>query len=793
MYGRLQSSCFCLPAIVLLFTLVLNSCSKVPEQPVNPPPTPPRTDTTGVRDSTSYYHIDLKTKVISSVSGFVESGNVGPQIPEGALVTYGNKTTLTDKYGYFDIRSASVIKEAAQLTISKKEFITSYRTFIAEDGQSFFIKINLDHQPGGVMNTGSGTHENGDGVSVSFQGGFVNEMTNSPYSGFARPYLSRVDRGDEDMSEKMPGSARGLDSLGYPKFLRSFGVVTFAVHGMDGENLELGAGGALQFSFMIYGEAPVMLDAWHYDTKIGLWRKEGAAVKSGYGYTFRTTKLGSWNFALASDGARFKARILTEAGEPIPFTYVTARLLSPPADNVKPVWLYTDLNGFVSGITPASSSFSLDIHGDQCNTPIFSKAFNNVDSIVDAGDIKIASRNLVSVNATVTNCNGLGIANGFVMVRSPHHYYRLNAGSNGHIRYNTVVCDFAQLQTLMFVAEDEGALQISDNLYAKLVPGHNDLGNLSTCGRNGTVKFSGRVLDQAGVGLEEMYVEIAPNGDTSRAFRFESKADGSIQGTIYNNTNFTLSVYGAKDCNTPLITRNFTTVNQDISLGNFTITGITTATITGSVVDCDNNIVTDGFVALQRDTKTYIYEVNQAGIFNFTIRLCNAASAETITMIAQDEAKLQTGNLVAYTVSAGNNNVGSMKACFDSLSNLQFISYSVDNTPTDILVAPANTLTQFLDPTGNFMYIRGSNDAYGRSAGLNMYANKIAPGSTQSLEEFYSPQFHFSIIPPIPVKITEYGAVGKYISGHFTGMVQQSPDNPIPRKIICSFRVKRNE
>jgi hypothetical protein len=41
------------------------------------------------------------------------------------------------------------------------------------------------------------------------------------------------------------------------------------------------------------------------------------------------------------------------------------------------------------------------------------------------------------------------------------------------------------------------------------------------------------------------------------------------------------------------------------------------------------------------------------------------------------------------------------------------------------------------------------------------------------------------------VNITEYGAVGQFISGNFTGTLTGAAPTNTPYNIVCSFRVRR--
>ena len=43
---------------------------------------------------------------------------------------------------------------------------------------------------------------------------------------------------------------------------------------------------------------------------------------------------------------------------------------------------------------------------------------------------------------------------------------------------------------------------------------------------------------------------------------------------------------------------------------------------------------------------------------------------------------------------------------------------------------------------------------------------------------------------PITVNFTEYGNIGQYIAGSFSGTIKSTPSNII-KTVTCSFRVKR--
>jgi hypothetical protein len=70
----------------------------------------------------------------------------------------------------------------------------------------------------------------------------------------------------------------------------------------------------------------------------------------------------------------------------------------------------------------------------------------------------------------------------------------------------------------------------------------------------------------------------------------------------------------------------------------------------------------------------------------------------------------------------------------------------------------------------------------------------IAPNSVQTLNNFFTSYIAdtLSITTPINVNITEYGAVGEYVSGNFVGtLTGAAPANRL-YNVNCSFRFLRN-
>ncbi len=159
---------------------------------------------------------------------------------------------------------------------------------------------------------------------------------------------------------------------------------------------------------------------------------------------------------------------------------------------------------------------------------------------------------------------------------------------------------------------------------------------------------------------------------------------------------------------------------------------------------------------------------------------------------------MQAGNPQTFTLNNGANAAGNLSACGITIE--QFIEYSINGTaysfvyPNDSITLLENYL-QVLPPQ---TFVAANNTATSGGA-LSLYANigfvntGIGPGSVQEFTHFSCSEILDStrILSPIVVNITEYGAVGQFIAGNFTGTLTGAAPLNTPYNIICNFRVRR--
>jgi hypothetical protein len=252
-----------------------------------------------------------------------------------------------------------------------------------------------------------------------------------------------------------------------------------------------------------------------------------------------------------------------------------------------------------------------------------------------------------------------------------------------------------------------------------------------------------------------------------------------------------VEVFSNYNCGQVLHSQNVTTTNLPVSLGTITInTTNFVAALSGSVINCNGQPVTNGSIMMYYNGLFYRYQLSNTGTFAANLILCGTTSA-SITLIGEDETSGQQSTSTNYTINVGNNTIPQIQACGTTTN--QFLNYSVNGTSYSY-VRPTDSLTTSQGGANNQMIIYASRiPGTGGDAVLRFSTQNIGLGSLQNLQQFTSPQIpqNSSINAPINITITEYGAIGAFISGNFTGLITGPAPTNTPYNVTCSFRVRR--
>ncbi|NII28087.1 carboxypeptidase regulatory-like domain-containing protein [Pseudoflavitalea sp. X16] len=305
------------------------------------------------------------------------------------------------------------------------------------------------------------------------------------------------------------------------------------------------------------------------------------------------------------------------------------------------------------------------------------------------------------------------------------------------------------------------------------------------------VNFTARVVNSTGQPLVHVPVMITIANQPMNAgfskFAY-TDADGYVYGAVLSNTGLVLDIL--TPCATSAYSHPFTTTNVDVDLGTLTGNlGQNTVTISGTVSNCDNAPVTDGYI--QTYDNGFYNRINIVnGSFSFTGLACTNTE---VNYVAVDKATNQQTAPQSLTLIPGVNDLGMLNAC--GISTVSTVSYTINNGATKILTAPVDTIGGFFTAQQT-----GWTTVLLLDAGQNtvpdwnfQFSGADVAGNDHKLTEVFSTSFPGArAYAPVPltVTITEFGKAGGFITGSFSGLMLGFSDNSI-QNIVCNFRVKR--
>ncbi|MEP6713863.1 MAG: hypothetical protein ABJA37_15660 [Ferruginibacter sp.] len=304
------------------------------------------------------------------------------------------------------------------------------------------------------------------------------------------------------------------------------------------------------------------------------------------------------------------------------------------------------------------------------------------------------------------------------------------------------------------------------------------------------IQLSLTLKNAAGNPLQFIPVKISLVSNPQRIAYGYTDSSGYVAGVVPDNEQLKLDIL--TECNISLYTQTFSTTNTNLSLGIITVNpqAVATSTIMGSVTNCNNTAVTNGYVVMIASNTSYRYSLSNTGTFNFTHLLCNGP--ENADFFGEDiSTSVRNTTAINSNIVAGNNVVPTIQACGTTINTRQFIYWSINGVMDSI-----PNLTDTTAHNQNF----GSNILIQTSTGTALFTIafntvNIAANTAQQLVTFRPDQRYPSYGMPgqVLVNMTEYGAVGQYFSGNFAGTLTATtpPYNNTNVPVTCSFRIKR--
>jgi hypothetical protein len=747
---------------------------------------------------------DLTTTVTTSVSGFITDYSGTPL--SGAQVSFGNGTAVADQFGYFEINNVSAVQDAAVVTAVMPGYYMGIKTFEASSHHSEFIRmilITTGTHSGTIDALQGGTFTSSDGgwefTLMIPPNAVINAATNNPYNGSIYISAEWIPPQDPFLYYLAPGDLRGLDSAGIERLLSVHAIEFLEIKGGSGETLKLAPGKnatvTSYFSSGSSGGEPPTIPLWSFDPTLGLWKEEGVAANSGASFSGETKDLSFLCFAQPLNFVHITGTIISPSGIPLP--YEAVNVISTPSD-LNDLTTFSDSTGYFSGIIPASSSIGVIIPGVATSASGNSAFFKQVvvgSTDISLGNVMIPLQYVSSATGTITSCSGNMVKDGDVIMKESRYnafgWYHFSAPGTGSFAVNFIYTNPpATFDSLLFLSEEKSTGETGNPVVIIPDPGSNNLGNLSTCGTSGQVNFSFTLLTSSGAPVPQIWASVVNVSNPADTLWFLTDSSGYAHGRLSENSNFIVNIAGSRTCGNSLYSKSFSTSMSNLSLGDINVSGLSMATMTGTVTDCNGSTVTSGYLLVDKDSYRINVPLTTSGTFSFTTIVCNTVDSEIVSIIPVDAITQQAGYAVTIPIKAGNNSTGALPACVTADVTGQYINYSVDGTNYSY-TSPPDTILQTSDFNTYITNIGASANLPYWEVGMIFYNNGIGIGSSQDLDGFSCPQLQSSIIPPINVSITEYDPVGGYIAGYFTGKVEKSSTDTSAYTVHCTFRVKR--
>lgn len=309
------------------------------------------------------------------------------------------------------------------------------------------------------------------------------------------------------------------------------------------------------------------------------------------------------------------------------------------------------------------------------------------------------------------------------------------------------------------------------------------------------VDLTGFVKTQQGNTMEgaDVVISVPAGGNTAGSITSNgiTNTEGVFAGKVPANKALQLKIYNK--CHSLLHTQNIGPFTSATDLGAITVNAsMTQVTISGTVKNCFNAPVTNGFVSLKLENIYYNIPVTN-GSFTKSIIRCSDESA-TATLVAYDQSQQASGQEVNLTVSGNSVDAGTLIAC--GATEDTYIRYTLDGVDYKIL-SLTDTVRYFSSPSANSGLL---NMIEGHRAGQQFeelvvfFKSPETPGSYPVLScEFYfgGEQLVYFKNGNFNIDVTEYGTTaGSYVTGTFSGTVR-NPEGTKLLPVTCSFRIKR--
>ncbi len=713
-------------------------------------------------------------------------------------ITIGTSTTVTDANGNFIIPKAILSEKAGFIKATKSGYFGGSRTIIAKEKVINNVVIQLIKKTisGDFTNANGGTITVATGGSVVFPANAVVTKSGAAYSGTVKVSAYFLDPTSSSCYKEMPGDLRGINASNNEQVLTSYGMMAVELNGSNGEALQLATGKSATVTFpiaaAIKGAAPTTIPLWFFDETKGMWVEQGSATKTGNNYVGTVSHFTWWNCDWGGGPIKLTATFVDQNGNPLSNYHVW---MLPANSSSGGGHGMTATDGSLTGNVPANEAINIKIESNSyCGIAyavLYTATVGPFTQNTNPGNITVnlttQAPSTISIKGTVLDCSNNPVASGYAIVHFNNQSYYAHI-YNGAFSFTNTFCTNAPTGTATIDVFDLSTLKKNTTPSTINISGSGvfNIGQIAACGVQVAVHYTASFVDQNGASFAGFYVNFS--GDTTF--------------NIYPQTNTINAIIPA---NKVLIRKTFAYTNcggyvlvdstqigpfaTDFNAGTISITVPQPSSfiISGTVKDCSNNPVALGYAVAQINGQNFSSIISN-GSFSIPVSRCNSNATNATIIVIDNATQQQNSSSISPSVSNSNINIGVVQACGINLD--EFLNYSFDG-----ITYNADSLQAYQQ--NNISYITGyvsnpnSNIAAnfnGLIAGIGTYTINVSLNVSTGTYLTSNNVTNATVASTI----TEYGNIGQFIAGTFTGNLLQS-GTTITKPITGSFRFRRTQ
>ena len=288
---------------------------------------------------------------------------------------------------------------------------------------------------------------------------------------------------------------------------------------------------------------------------------------------------------------------------------------------------------------------------------------------------------------------------------------------------------------------------------------------------NQSVNFTTQIINDSLQPMTNIAVIVSITGTPNSAVAGYTNGDGVVHMMLPGNATLALKI--SSTCNASLFTKNINTATADVDLGSIKVDALQFGgAFRGTVNKCGGLPVTNGYVIISSASFSRAVEIMNGAFNSGPVLVCPGSDA---SVIAIDRETSVQSNVQLATVATGTNDLGILTAC--STPTVESVTFSIDGV-AGALETPFHVFSGIFDLANTSTNLHGL-DQINSTTSFNLNfsgdattsaAHTVTGGSIILNGITYHGSFP-------NLNITNYGLIGEFISGGFSGIATDDGGN----------------